>query len=158
VSDAKITIEEVAFGSAPAQAIIMAAADELDRRYGPETDSKPLDPEDFEPPNGSFLIARIDSHLAGGVGLRRVAQDVGEIKRLWVRPDLRCHGVGALLMAAVEEAARDLGQTLVILETGPLQPEAVALYASTGWEVVDRHPIPLSDYPDAIRFLKRFSG
>jgi len=101
-------------------------------------------------------VAHLAGTLVGAVGLRGIAEDVGEVKRLWVAQEFRRLGIGAALMEAVEADGRALGLTLIELETGPLQPEAVSLYASSGWELVDELPIPVSDYGGALRFLKRY--
>lgn len=58
------------------------------------------------------------------------------MKRLWVDPGWRGRGVGRALMAGLEEAARLLGLEALRLDTGSRQPEAVALYESSGWERV----------------------
>ncbi|HVT42722.1 MAG TPA: GNAT family N-acetyltransferase, partial [Acidimicrobiales bacterium] len=55
-------------------------------------------------------------------------------RRLWVDATWRGRGVGRALMATLEDAARQLGLTDLELRTGNRQPEAVALYAATGWE------------------------
>jgi GNAT superfamily N-acetyltransferase len=120
----------------------------------------------FDPPLGTFLVAR-DVRAArstahpndpiGGVGLRRLAPSAatGEVKRLWVDPDWRGHGIGRALMAALEVAARDLGLTDLELGTGNRQPEAVALYAADGWErrLTDDAGETLPEWH--IRFTKR---
>jgi GNAT superfamily N-acetyltransferase len=81
------------------------------------------------------LVGRIgsDSPPAGGVGLRPLTETSAEVKRLWVDPARRGQGVGLALMDALEAAARDLGYATLRLETGPKQPEAIALYAGSGW-------------------------
>jgi ribosomal protein S18 acetylase RimI-like enzyme len=79
----------------------------------------------------------------------------GEVKRLWVRPDLRRRGVGAALMEAVVVAARDIGLRELYLETGFLQPEAIAFYAAIGWRSVDSLPEGAFSYPSAHRFHLR---
>jgi hypothetical protein len=60
-------------------------------------------------------------------------------------------------MAAVEDAARELGLADLRLSTGDRQPEAVALYDSSGWERVlvgpDGTPLP----PRTTRFAKRLT-
>jgi len=58
---------------------------------------------------------------------------MGEIKRMYVAPSARRRGVGRALLAGLEEAARDLGWTVLRLETGLRQPEAIALYEESGY-------------------------
>jgi GNAT superfamily N-acetyltransferase len=117
-------------------ALVNAAQDELVRRYG-SGDQGPFDLPSFDPPHGSFVVARDEQgHLLGGVGLRPIGDtelSLGEIKRLWVRPDMRRAGVADQLMEFVLARARELGVVRIYLETGDRQPEAQALYRKTGW-------------------------
>lgn len=83
---------------------------------------------------GTFLLARIEGRPVGCIGLRRYDDDTGEIKRMYVIPEARRRGVGRVLLGALEAQARRLGYRIVILETGVRQPEALALYASSGYQ------------------------
>lgn len=60
-----------------------------------------------------------------------------ELKRLWVEPGHRGHGHSRVMMRAAEQACRRVGATRMILETGTEQPEAIALYQSLGWTLID---------------------
>ena len=142
-----------------ARALIYAAEDELDRRYGVGADTSGLTEDAMVPPQGFFITARHDGQLAGGVGLRRGKSDhvVGEVKRLWVRPDLRRSGLAALLMARLEEEATTLGLRHLFLETGGRQPEAASFYVKTGWQRVTRFPDGSSGHPHGRIFEKKIS-
>jgi GNAT superfamily N-acetyltransferase len=138
-----------------ALSVIYAALDELARRYGPGADAEHLELGEMTPPRGLFVVAREEAHIAGGVGVRTIlepARHIGEVKRLWVRPDLRRAGVGAALMRAVVEGARDLGFVDLYLETGFRQPEAIAFYPRIGWEAAEELPEGAHSYPGAYRF------
>ena len=90
--------------------------------------------------------------MLGGVGVRTVLEPelhTGEVKRLWARPDLRRWGVGGVLMEGVVSAARDIGLRELYLETGFLQPEAIALYHAIGWRSVDALPEGAFSHPSA---------
>ena len=156
VTPKPFSITRVALSDQIARDAIAFAEAELDRRYGGGTDREPLDEASFTPPLGSFFVATDSTGLLGGVGLRSIAPGVGEIKRLWVSDGARRRGLATTLMEAAEACAVQFGFHLVELETGPLQPEAVTLYLATGWERVDQLPIPVSKYPNAVRFLKRY--
>ncbi|MHB2027186.1 MAG: GNAT family N-acetyltransferase [Acidimicrobiales bacterium] len=140
-----------------ALSVFHAAIDELNRRYEGSDDGHHLHVNELAPPRGIFLVARVDGHLAGGVGVRPIGasgSNLGEVKRLWVRPDLRRGGVAQRLMQAVERQARELGFRQLFLETGYAQPEAVAFYQKTGWTPVEKFPDGAFSYPQAFRFTK----
>ena len=67
-----------------------------------------------------------------------------ELKRLWVTPGYRGNGHARVMLGVAELAARKAGATRLILETGTEQPEAIALYESTGWTVME----PYGEYRD----------
>ncbi len=153
----EVSIAPEAVTSTAVRALNHLAVDELNRRYGGDHtgDEEPL--SQFADPDGFFLVARDNGHIAGGVAVRPlapVAPGWGEIKRLWVRPDLRRHGVAAALLAAAEKLARERGLHDLFLETGWAQPEAIALYHRERWTKVDVGPGGLAAYPDSHRFVK----
>jgi len=115
--------------------LVVALERELMVRYDDDgAPGKPLDPDAFAPPAGAFLVARYDGRPAGCGGLRTVGDGVGELKRMYVDPAVRGRGVARRLLAGLEDAGRALGFSRLLLETGTKQPEALALYASAGWE------------------------
>lgn len=152
-----ITIAAESIDTSGALAIVHAASDELQQRYGGEADNKHLRVDELRPPLGLFLVARREHQLAGGVGLRPISDldhHFGEVKRLWVRPDLRRDGIGITLMNEVERHAKELGYATLFLETGFAQPEALALYQSHGWTKIDQYPSGAFSHPRAHRFKK----
>jgi GNAT superfamily N-acetyltransferase len=158
-------IHDIALRSEPAgddgpRWVVAQAEAELAARYGSLDPSEHgLVPETFEPPAGAFLVARAGgaTRPVGGVGVRRIGPATGEVRRLWVDPAWRGRGVGRALMDALEGAARRLGLRTLELGTGERQPEAVSLYASSGWERLrldtEGRPLPASH----IRFAKRLA-
>lgn len=58
-----------------------------------------------------------------------------EIKRMFVIPEGRGKGLARRMLAALEEDARAAGRLRMVLETGDQQPEAIALYESSGYTV-----------------------
>ncbi|MGW3106007.1 GNAT family N-acetyltransferase [Streptomyces sp. NPDC001100] len=111
-------------------------------RYGDGGDSTPLAPTDFEPPNGIYLIAydEDDRPVATGGWRSQDANGEGnedgdaELKRMFVVEQARGRGLARRMLAALEENARAAGRTRMVLETGTKQPEAIALYTSSGYE------------------------
>lgn len=113
---------------------------EYARRYGSEGDRTPLAPEMFAPPNGVFFVAYEDGRpLATGGWRGQYANGEGyadgdaEIKRMFVIEEARGRGLARRILAALEDDARAAGRTRMVLETGTEQPEAIALYTSSGY-------------------------
>ena len=95
------------------------------------------------------LVVRDDAGTALGCGaLRHLGDDVAELKRMYVIPEARGRGLSKALLAGLEDAARARGWTTLRLETGPRQPEAVALYERAGYRTVPAFGA-YADTPDA---------
>ncbi|MCX4813048.1 GNAT family N-acetyltransferase [Streptomyces sp. NBC_01239] len=115
---------------------------EYHARYGDGGDATTLDPADFTPPNGVYLIAydENDSPVATGGWRAQDANGEGnedgdaELKRMYVIEQARGLGLARRMLATLEEDARAAGRTRMVLETGTKQPEAITLYTSSGYE------------------------
>jgi GNAT superfamily N-acetyltransferase len=115
---------------------------EYRERYDGDDDATPLDAAEFDPPAGLFLVAYDAAGRAIGTGGWRgheaavgegFADGDAEIKRMFVVRQARGQGLSRLILARLEETARAAGRTRMVLETGTAQPEAMSLYASTGY-------------------------
>jgi GNAT superfamily N-acetyltransferase len=138
--------------------VVARAEEELVARYeGLDDGELGLTAVMFDPPDGAFLVARVDGEPGppvGGVGVRTVAEGVGEVRRLWVDDSRRGRGVGRELMTGLEHEARRLGLSSLILATGDRQPEAVGLYESAGWQRLDVDAAGAPLPPWYLRFSK----
>ncbi|MGW4033397.1 GNAT family N-acetyltransferase [Streptomyces sp. NPDC004838] len=115
-------------------------------RYGPsengeeDGDATPVDASMFAPPYGLYLIAYDDDRPVASGGWRTQSRnDEGyedgdaELKRMYVRPEARGLGLARRILAVLEDDARAAGRTRMVLATGDQQPEAIALYLSSGY-------------------------
>ncbi|MFG2104240.1 GNAT family N-acetyltransferase [Micromonospora echinaurantiaca] len=130
----EIEIHAARFDSPEAQRLIRDALADLGARYGGSGDDTPVDAAEFEPPDGAFLIARLDGQPVGCGGWRSHGEGTAELKRMYTAPAARGRGVARALLAAVERSAREQGRKRLILECGDRQPEAIGLYTSAGYE------------------------
>ena len=90
-------------------------------------------PGAYAAPGGRLFYAELDGRAAGCVGVRPFADGVCEMKRLYVEPELRGHGIGRALALAAIEAARELGHRRVLVDTLPAMRIAVRLYRELGF-------------------------
>ena len=114
-------------------------------RYG-GPDETPLDPAMFEPPTGSFFLGYLGERpVATGAWRRTTAATVpglppgaavAEVKRMYVSPTAQRRGLARRMLAHLEATATASGVRAMVLETGTAQPEAIALYTSSGYEPI----------------------
>lgn len=131
----------------PDQADIIALIAELDAYQGslyPPEACYTLDIAALAQPQVRFAVARDADGVARGCAAVVLGGDYGEIKRMYVQPALRGQGVAALLLQQLTAAAQAAGCPALMLETGPLQPAALAFYAAQGFE----RCAAFGDYPD----------
>ncbi len=93
-------------------------------------------PSGYLSPDGTILIAHNEGAHLGCVGVRRLDQNVCEMKRLYVRPAARGGGVGRRLVEAATDAARQLRYRRMRLDTLPTMGEARELYAKMGFREI----------------------
>ena len=137
----KIVFENVSYDADMAQACMAAYAAELSARLNLTFDLNQSgigDVAQLTPPLGTFIIARIDDTPLGCVGIKGKGCSVAEVKRLWIDISARGMGLAKMLMFHAELAARDLGITILRLDTNSKLFEAVKLYESLGWTRIDR--------------------
>jgi GNAT superfamily N-acetyltransferase len=128
---------------APASELLAEMAVELNEMYWTSSrlDLPEVTPSELREPGGTFLVGwRGDEAVAGG-GVRQMSPGMGEIKRMYVRPQARSQGVAGELLGALEDAARALGYEAVRLDTGPKQLHALRLYRRAGYREVEPYNI-----------------
>jgi putative acetyltransferase len=132
------------------RALLAALDDYLGSLYAPQ-DNHILGLDALLAPSVRFLVARLDGRVVGCAAVRLMTgepatggEPYGEIKRMMVDPSARGQGVGAALLARLEEALRAEGLRIALLETGSQQTEAVRLYQRFGY----RPRADFAGYPD----------
>lgn len=131
-----LTFREVGYGDAVTAPMIEELQADLTTRYG-GPDETPVDPGQFMPPDGVFVVALLGDEVVGCAGLRRHDAVTVELKRMYVREAHRRRGLATVLLAELERRALAAGYTRMALETGVAQPEAIALYERHGFVPLD---------------------
>jgi len=156
--DRKVEIRHEPLDSPAAVRLAGLLLEELDRHYPGEENGGRLEPAEFTPPLGTFLVAYLDGQPAGCGALRPFGSDEGvaEIKRMYVEPWARGRGVARMVLAELEAAGRRLGYATTRLETGIRQPEALGLYESCGYRRIPLFP-PYENSPHSLCFEKNLN-
>ncbi|MCL4371222.1 MAG: GNAT family N-acetyltransferase [Chloroflexi bacterium] len=94
-------------------------------------------PGEYSDPHGCLLLACSGKEAVGCVALRGMAEDVCEMKRLYVRPTFRGKGTGRALAEAVVAEARAKGYRRMRLDSVPWMSEALTLYRSMGFVEIE---------------------
>jgi GNAT superfamily N-acetyltransferase len=131
----------------PASELLAEMAAELNALYwtASRLHLPPVHPSELRPPSGLYLVGWEDDLVIAGGALRRLNDEVAEVKRMFVRPAARSRGIAGQLLVALESSARQLGYHRVRLDTGPKQVHAVNLYRREGYIPID----PYNDNPFA---------
>lgn len=124
-----------------AQPLLAELAVEYSDRYGgtPEMHLSwlPVPPAELEPPDGGLLIGLLDGVPVTGGAFRRFDADTAEFKRIWTDGGYRRRGYAKALLTELEATAASRGYRRVYLITGDRQPEAEALYRTTGYTEIE---------------------
>jgi GNAT superfamily N-acetyltransferase len=137
-SSTEIQLETVATTDPEVQPLYADFVEEADAELGlefsAETGQPP--PVDLEPPNGVLLLARVSGKPVGLAGVRHLDTDVAEVKSMYVVPEHRGRGLGAMLLREVERIAAERGCTRSRLDTSDFLTDAIGLYRAAGYREV----------------------
>jgi putative acetyltransferase len=99
--------------------------------------------EQMAQPDTTLFVARDADGATLGMGALRRHESVGEVKRMFVKPEARGLGVGGAILARIEDLARQEGLSRVVLETGSNFDAAKRVYERGGFQTCE----PVLDYP-----------
>lgn len=107
------------------------------------------------PPRGAFYLVESAGQVLAMGGLRRSAEGIAELKRLYVRPAGRGRRLGEALAARLVADARAFGYRRVRLDTLPFMASAQSLYETLGFVDCPPYPIEMPEaFRDSIRYME----
>ncbi|MBB4682124.1 GNAT family N-acetyltransferase [Crossiella cryophila] len=155
-------LRTLAYDHPDAKALIAEVQQEYVVRYGDE-DITPVTPAEFAPPRGLFLVGYLDGvpMICGGWRAHDsdepgFADGDAELKRMFVVQAARGRGLARVLLAELERTALAAGRRRMVLETGTEQPEAIALYSSSGYAPIAKFGV-YAGYDNSRCFGKRIA-
>lgn len=92
----------------------------------------------IKPPEGIFLIMKVDGKTAGMARLDRIDENVGMVHNVYIYPEYRGKGYSTRMMDVLEEKARGFGYSFLRLDTGGFNVVAQSLYRKLGYVEIER--------------------
>ncbi len=91
----------------------------------------------YSPPEGCIYLAYYGKKLAGCVALRKIKNDICEMKRLYIRLKFRGESIGKTLATMIIRKSREIGYKYMRLDTLPFMKEAITLYLALGFKEIN---------------------
>lgn len=85
------------------------------------------------------IVAYENDKPVGCGAIKEYTPEAMEVKRMYVLPEFRKHGVASGILMALEAWSHELGYPTCVLETGKRQPEAIALYRKNGYAIIPNY-------------------
>ena len=117
--------------------------DRLKRQYDMQFDADAMvvsditDRDKFFPPNGRFYLILCGGEAAGIGCLKKLAEGVGEIQRMYVSAEFRGRGIGRAIAERLVADAKQIGYKTLRLESLKFLDSAHALYRSLGFRTIN---------------------
>ena len=100
-------------------------------------------------PNGIYYLLELEDAVIGMGALHQVRKNIGEIKRMYIRPTYQGKGYGKALLQQLLKKAKEFRYHSIYLESGPFMTTAHHLYHSVGF--VERNEYPETEVPQQLR-------
>ena len=94
----------------------------------------------FAKPDGRLLLVKVDGEIAGTISLRKIRENAGEIKRMYVKPKFRGKKLGNLLIEEVIRISQGNEFSKVYLDTANFMSSAITLYKKFGFKETAFYP------------------
>jgi putative acetyltransferase len=104
-----------------------------------------LSVEQMAGPDTTVFVAREGNAAVACGALKRHRGRIGEVKRMYTRPEHQGAGLGGRILSRIEDLARSEGLIELVLETGDRHPAAWRVYERAGFHRCG----PVLDYPDS---------
>lgn len=103
----------------------------------------------LRPPKGIIYVLKDDDKLVGMALIKTIDEGIGEVKRMYIRPEHRGKGYGHELMRTLVTSAREIGYSVLRLETADFMPAALKIYRAAGFK--ERGAYPGGEIPEWYR-------
>ncbi len=99
----------------------------------------------YLPPEGIYYLLQVKGKIGGMGALRKLKKDVGEIKRMYIKPEYRKKGYGKAMLEQLLKKGKEFGFSTIRLDTGKFMDAAQYVYRSAGFQ--ERYIYPETEVP-----------
>lgn len=146
------TLKRCTGADADFRAMVASLDEELGARYGAQMAF--FGPHNHSADVQQALVIYADGLPVGCGCFKPFSADSVEMKRIFVLSAYRGRRLARALMAELEVWAREIGYAFAVLETGILQPDAIRLYETAGYDRIPNYP-PYEGVKESVCFRKR---
>jgi len=105
----------------------------------------------YTPPRGEMLLGYIGGIACGTSGVFMMDERTAELRRVWITPSARGHGLAPVLLHTAIESARRMGARRMWLETAEgHMDKAIAMYARAGFQPVPKYSTLSDNIPNIL--------
>jgi carbonic anhydrase len=105
-------------------------------------------------PTGHLIVGVVDGRIVGTTGVKLMEGGIAELRRMYVAPEGRGHGIAPMLLRAATRVSRQLGAEVLRLETMPwLMKDAVRMYLRAGFVPI-QHYTPLGERTNGLMAME----
>jgi GNAT superfamily N-acetyltransferase len=94
----------------------------------------------YKPPEGIFYILQIKDRIIGMGAFRKLHDNIGEVKRMYIKPEFRGKGFGKALLNKLLDVGKQFGCSRILLDTGGFMTVAQHVYRSAGFREIKKYP------------------
>jgi len=98
---------------------------------------------------GIYYLVELEGAIIGMGALRQLRKNIGELKRMYIRPAYRGKGYGKTLLQQLLQKAKEFGYHAIYLDSGRFMTTAHNLYRSFGF--IERNEYPETEIPPQLR-------
>jgi ribosomal protein S18 acetylase RimI-like enzyme len=104
--------------------------------------------------DGVLYLIQVEDKIVGMGALRKLKEGIGEIKRMYIKPEYQGKGLGKKMLQLLLRRGEEYGFSAIYLETGSFMTTAQHLYRSAGF--YNRGEYPETEVPPQLRHVWLF--
>jgi ribosomal protein S18 acetylase RimI-like enzyme len=94
----------------------------------------------YKPSKGIFYLLQFKDKFVGMGAFRKLNDNIGEVKRMYIKQEFRGNGFGKELLNKLLSKGKEFGCSKILLDTGKFMITAKHIYRSAGFKEIEKYP------------------